>query len=139
MELDPFFLQPGAHLRNIGHRKSYVPETELYLEAGHADSARDHFEKLLEIEPDDLAARYNLGAALYRMGEYAKALKAFENVLAADSKHPYAATSAGLCLELLGKPDEARRFYRQAIENSPDEAWTAKARERLDYLNGGKP
>ena len=114
-----------------------APRIETIDWQGRSLTARyaNEFIRLSEIVERTLTGAEEL-PDLYRQGRFNKALETFEKVLDADPKHPFAATNAGLCLEVLGRPREACVYYRKALEVSPDLEWTNRARERLLRLEG---
>lgn len=70
-----------------------------------------------------------LGRALYRQGEYSKALENFQNAVDAESIYWRAR-----CLEKLGRDAEAITSYNQVLE-LPDAGYSAqRAKEDLEFL-----
>lgn len=67
------------------------------------------------------------GLALYRLGQYPDAQKAFEQVIAdyPDSEHvPQATYLRGFCLAFQGQTEEGVKTCKEFIEKYPDSEWT---------------
>jgi tetratricopeptide (TPR) repeat protein len=67
----------------------------------------------------------NLGAAYMNQQLFEKALKAFEQAVALDSKFQIAALNQGIALLNLGRVDAATQFLEQAVKQNPSDpnAW----------------
>jgi tetratricopeptide (TPR) repeat protein len=67
----------------------------------------------------------NLGAAYMNQQLFEKALKAFEQAAAIDSKFQIAQMNQGIALLNLGRIDAARKFLEQAVKQNPSDphAW----------------
>lgn len=74
------------------------------------------FEDALGLSPDDPLGNFGLGSAYLEVREYAKAIPAFEKVIAAQPRHSVAFLSLGKCLEGTGRKDEALCIYERGIE-----------------------
>lgn len=85
------------------------------------DTARSHFEKALDLDPDSPNIHNNYGTFLCDEGEYDKGiaqfLKAAENRLYDTPAYAYA--NAGRCARAAGRDDEARDYLRQALRVNP--------------------
>src|SRR3981081_2623279 len=69
--------------------------------------------------------RNTLGAAYMNQQLFEKALKAFEQAAAIDSKFQVAQMNQGIALLNLGRIDAARKFLEQAVKQNPSDphAW----------------
>lgn len=89
-----------------------------------------------------------LGVKYLRVGDNAAALAAFERALADNPDDDRSCFGAGVACENLGRLDDARRYYRDAvmacddrtIDNKDPEAQYEKALRRVEYRirNGGR-
>lgn len=52
-----------------------------YIEIRNIEKALENFEKALKLDPENLTVQFNLAEALYVSHDYAKALKAFTELL----------------------------------------------------------
>ena len=88
---------------------------------GKPEVARDQFETALDLDLDSPQIHDNYGAFLCDEGEHDKGieqfLKAAENRLYSTPAHAYA--NAGRCARAAGRDDEARGYFRQALELNP--------------------
>lgn len=93
----------------------------LNMRLNKPDTARRHFEKALELDPDSPNIHNNYGTFLCDEGEYDKGinqfLKAAENRLYDTPAYAYA--NAGRCARAAGRDDEARDYLRQALRVNP--------------------
>ena len=72
-------------------------------------------------------SEHQRGLALYRLGQYSDAQKAFDHVLAAypDSEYVVQATYLrGFCLAFQGKTEEGVKTCESFVEKYPDSEWT---------------
>lgn len=86
---------------------------------GLPDEAAELYRKSLELDPKAASPHYNLGAQLFRRGEYAAAERHFRAAL---ERNPSAETLGGLGLVLWkqGRVDEAIDSLHAAIEADPE-------------------
>ncbi|MFO7181276.1 MAG: tetratricopeptide repeat protein, partial [Pseudomonadota bacterium] len=94
---------------------------EVALTQGRNIDAKEHFDKALELDAEDLTARFKYGVALAREDAHTRALEVFEQVMAADPDFPGLALERGVIYEKLGKSDEALRQYEAARAKAPDD------------------
>ncbi len=107
----------------------------------YPDAART-FEKVVEVFPNWVAARFNLGLAYLNMQEQAgakdsleKARSAFEEVLRADPKHLHARYCLGMYYQHLGEHAKALPLFEQVHKADPNDPYTAyKCAETLINL-----
>ncbi|MBW2462088.1 MAG: tetratricopeptide repeat protein [Deltaproteobacteria bacterium] len=86
----------------------------------YGDAVRE-FERALELDATDIAARYGLGVAHRRSGDLEAANVAFAQVSEVDPTWPGLALERGLVFEARGESDEAVRAYTLALEGRPDD------------------
>jgi Ca-activated chloride channel family protein len=91
--------------------------------AGRTPEAERH-RRLAEKDPLDPRIQYNLGASLYREGDYKSALEAFDrahNGAPDDSLKARSAYNAGNALFRQGRFGEAAEKYKQALRLNPQD------------------
>lgn len=98
----------------------------------YADSAR-YLETSLEMNPDDVEARYHLGRVRYQQNQFDLAIAAFEEVIKRDPANVKAYDNLGLSLEGKNDTNAAIAAYRKAIEL--DQAGASHSEQ--PYLNLG--
>jgi len=90
----------------------------LYEKLNQPDKAKDHYETALNLKPDDLAVKNNLGRFLCEHGE----LEGGMELLSEASSNPLnnrkwmALTNAGRCQLDMGKKQQAENYFRQALQ-----------------------
>ncbi|MEF8833735.1 MAG: type IV pilus biogenesis/stability protein PilW [Halofilum sp. (in: g-proteobacteria)] len=93
----------------------------LNMRLGKPDEARDHFETALDLDPESPQIHNNYGTFLCGEGEYDEGIEQF--LKAADNRlydtPAYAYANAGRCAREAGRDDEARGYFRQALELNP--------------------
>jgi tetratricopeptide (TPR) repeat protein len=74
------------------------------------------------------SAQRDQADALFKEGEYEKAITSYDLVLAADPQDSYAYGQRGECYRLLSRYDEAIADFTRAIELNPENAWALGSR-----------
>ena len=88
------------------------------LQDNHPGAAKA-YARALELRPDYVEARNNLGNTLTALGQFDEALVLFDGVIALRPDDARAYFNRGYLLARVGKFDEARKNYRAAIEHMP--------------------
>ncbi len=89
--------------------------------AGDDEGAAAAYQRAIDLEPDSAIAHYDLGLALLRMEQYAKAIEHFTRALELDPKHEHKAVlvgahiNHGVSLARAGNHKQAAAAYRAAI------------------------
>jgi tetratricopeptide (TPR) repeat protein len=116
---------------------------ELLTSTGQPAKAAGYFERLLGMAgaPEGMRtlARRGLAASLEQSGDVEKAIVQYKALAAASS--PQEAVEAdwdvGRCYEMLKNPEDAKSFYRKAIESGGESEWAELARFRVESLERG--
>ncbi len=82
-------------------------------------AAIPHFERSLQLYPDNAEAENNLGNALNEIGRPTEALPHFRHALELMPQFAAAYNSMGAALNALGRRDEAITAFRRALEAKP--------------------
>ena len=122
--------RPAAHLAlglgNVAYRR------------GDRERARALFEQALALEPCNVAATRNLGAALAELGDYDGAITRFRQSLAADPLAAQTHLALGMALAKRGERGEAAASLRHAVDLTGGSGPLADAaRARLREMGGG--
>jgi Tfp pilus assembly protein PilF len=99
------------------------------LDAGDDAKARATFENVLELDPGNVYAHYNLGLLAQDAGNDALAIKQYDAALKTDSDFTSALYNKGIVLET-DDLDASVELYRRAIAIDPD---LAAAHMRLGF------
>jgi tetratricopeptide (TPR) repeat protein len=87
------------------------------------DEAIRCYNKAIKLEPNLVAAHYNLGSLLHEnLKHYDKAETAYRNAIELNPSHYKAYSNLGLLLKSTKRYEEAEVNYRKAIELDPDHA-----------------
>jgi tetratricopeptide (TPR) repeat protein len=91
-------------------------------EGGDFKSAVEHFRKGVEMAPDSVSLRFNLGRALSLTGDAAGAVAAFEEALRRVPRDTGARLALGELLGRSGRFEEALTQYREVLTLDPTSA-----------------
>jgi tetratricopeptide (TPR) repeat protein len=111
------------------------------LKKGSVDEAIAHFQKALQIIPDNAEACYNLGNALLKKGSVDEAIAHFQRALQIKPDYVEAHNNLGNALFKKGNVEEAITHYQKAQQIKPDYAdirnnlAVALAKVHGDYAN----
>ena len=83
------------------------------------EGARTHFLAALELKPDLVEARHDLGNALQRLGRLEEAVTQYKEVLRFRPDFAQAHNNLGNALQKLGRPDEALAECRKLSQSIP--------------------
>jgi tetratricopeptide (TPR) repeat protein len=86
---------------------------------GDIEGAIAGYAEALRMDPGNVAAGNNLGAALIKAGRFAEAVDALEGVLALRPAYPRALTNLGKALREAGRAAEAVARLREALASEP--------------------
>jgi tetratricopeptide (TPR) repeat protein len=92
------------------------------LELGSIDEARDAYRRALELDPDNVHARVNLGRLLHEAGHLEAAQAHYRIALTSNPSDPTAAFNLGVALEDLDHVEDAIRAYAIATACDPEMA-----------------
>jgi tetratricopeptide (TPR) repeat protein len=111
------------------------------LKKGSVDDAISHFQKALQIIPDNAEVCYNLGDALLKKGSVDEAISHFQRALQIKPDYMEAHNNLGNALFKKGNVDEAIVHFQKALQIKPDHAeirdnlGIALAKAHGDYAN----
>jgi tetratricopeptide (TPR) repeat protein len=94
-------------------------ELGMQLEAGAPYEARDAYRRTLELDPDHVDARINLGRLLHADGRLEVAETHYRKALAERGEDATALFNLAVCVEDQERWDEAIGLYEQAIRSRP--------------------
>lgn len=89
------------------------------FQKGHVDDAIAHYQRTLQMAPENADADYNLGNAFLQKGEIDAALNHYQRAVAVIPKDPEIQVGLGNALWQKGKAEEAIDHYRKALELRP--------------------
>jgi len=107
--------------------------------------ALPYLNQILQQEPENEFALWDMGHALYALGRYEEAITYFDRVLAIFPDYYIALTSKGDALYELGRYEEALTLYYDAFEQDPEDPFAQwriertleKIDEQNNYDSGG--
>ena len=87
---------------------------------GHADEARQEFERALAIDPDDAVVLNNLGNSLRDLARPEPAAAAYRRAIELAPSYAEPLNGLGSVLVAQGRPAEALPLFERALELAPD-------------------
>jgi len=107
------------------------------MRTGRTAEAVAHFQRSVELQPNNVSAHSNLGDGLLQLGRGDEALAHYRQALELDPRDVAAQTNLGAALLQLGRIEEAVPHLQRALEANPG---FAKARINLGtaYLQEGR-
>lgn len=99
-----------------------------YRHKGFFDKAKDIYQELINMEPENLSYTYNLGACHIELGEFDEALQCFYKMDLAEEDNIKAWRGIAWCCFRNGKFEKAQQYYEKIITLQPD---------ANDWLNAG--
>ena len=107
--------------QDSGNADAHATFALLQMRLDKPDKANDHFERALDLDPDNPGLQNNYGTFLCGEGKYEAGIEQF--LRAADNQlygtPEYAYANAGRCARDAGRIDEADEYLRQALEENP--------------------
>jgi putative PEP-CTERM system TPR-repeat lipoprotein len=100
--------------------------------------AFQYIKKAKEVNPDFFVSYFNAAAYYGAKGQYEKALDEYKAVLARDPGNLSALLRTAAILELRGRDEEARVYYKKATETKKPEGWIALANYYLRKKDPGQ-
>lgn len=114
---------------------SLVELGNLNFDLKNYDDSIKLYQKALEIRPDVLNVRTDMGTAMFYLNRYDDAIATFQQVLKSDPKNAQALFNLGVCM-LHGKndPKGAVEYWEKLIETNPDHPQAAFVKEQIQKL-----
>ncbi|OCR02463.1 TIGR03032 family protein [Oscillatoriales cyanobacterium USR001] len=109
VELTENILQPedAEYLLNLGN--------DAYNQ-GNLEAAMQQYQKCLELKPDYLMARYNLGVVYLEQEQWKEAIIELEQVIATDPNHAEAYNNLAIISQHEHRLNQAIEYYQKAID-----------------------
>jgi len=131
----------GAQTRKAAH----MARGERYLAAQNYQKASVEFQNVLQIDPKDARARYELGTSEEKIGHLTQAVQAYQAAIqvAPQQDYPESAIALAKLMVTNGVPDQALILLKVALQKHPDQpdllVMRAVARvQQKDILEGAK-
>ncbi len=94
---------------------------DVHLAAARLPEAKAELENVLERDPNDLYALFNMGVTLRRMARYDEAQAIFDKVSGIDKNYPGLALERGVLFETSGQAQRALEMYQEALLKAPND------------------
>lgn len=104
---------------NPNYAMTYMWYGSLLKGQGKLQASQDLFSKAFELDPKSPVTANNVAWGYYLMGEEAKAMEIFSQIIVNDPYYPGAYNLAGEILTNHGQLDEATKMYIRALEVDP--------------------
>jgi tetratricopeptide (TPR) repeat protein len=108
-----------------------------YIAAGNIDRAEPVLKTVIEADPSNVPAYGLLGQLYVSQRRLEDALKEYEQLAGRQARPVGAYSMAGVLLEALGRPEEARKRYQAALDLDPAAALAANNLAFMTAESGG--
>lgn len=108
------------------------------IQSGQKNKAREHFARVLTLEPAHTEATWQLALLDMEEGRYDAAVVGFEACMAADSSYANGLFFTARCYEAMGNTEGALNRFREYLPYAPDTAVAGRVREMIVRLESGK-
>lgn len=108
----------------------------VHLLRGFFEQAREAFERVLEIRPNDQFAKNNLAVALLRLGELERAEQLLQELLVSNPDNADALANLGTVCDATGDTERAIATYRRTLELDPNHLRTLRNLGFLEAREG---
>lgn len=98
--------------------------------------SREHFNRSLEIFPDNHEALYNTGICMALSGDSLASVRAYTKAISLNGSLVNAMNNLGVLYEAMQKPDSAIRYYTMAMKVRPEERIAGDNLSNLYYKQG---
>ena len=106
------------------------------------EKERDMFQRIIEIDPTNYRAYYNLGIANFNLSKIKEAKECYEEAIKIKPDYKHCLYNIGLVYENEGDFQEALKYYEKALEIDPRFPYASNARNQilsnLEELKRGK-
>lgn len=96
------------------------------------DKAKDIFNEIIELEPENYRAHYNLGISLFYMRLYEEALSSFNEALRIKPDYKFCHYNIGLAYEEMNLFNKALKAYKRALKIDPDFAYARQGKRDIE-------
>jgi len=97
----------------------WLAKASIHAQAGDVTGVIAACERVLDLQPGNLPARYNLAVALQMLGQGEAAMDHYRTILAGTPQHISSSTNLGLLYRDAGRLDESLRILEQTIGHQP--------------------
>ena len=104
---------------------------ELLYRQGEIQAARERYFSAIELDPDFVEARANLGCVLVETGKLELAIAAFTGALSKHEEYADAHYHLARALDEMGRTEQAENHWHRFVKLAPDSPWADEARIRL--------
>jgi tetratricopeptide (TPR) repeat protein len=108
---------------------------ELLYRVGDIGGARERYFMALELDPELVEARANLGCVLAESGQTALAIAAFEGTLQQYAEYADVHFHLARVLDEVGEPHRAVEHWQTFLELAPASPWADEAQQRLEHCS----
>lgn len=104
---------------NSRHELGLGMLASIYAEIGMHEKAMEFYNKVLQVNPANPLARFQLGLEQLKSGQIETALSTWEPALQLENEY-MVHFHYGLALQQLNRPDEAKKMFQHAAKYMPD-------------------
>lgn len=121
-----------------GRRDALSGIINTYLLKGEPEKSLPYFQQLIQMFPQEQDLQLKYAEALFAAKEYQRALDIFNSILKANPGFVPAYVKVALCLERLGKKQDAYAVIESFLAQNPPEEFATPVKTFLKDLKAGK-
>jgi tetratricopeptide (TPR) repeat protein len=95
------------------------------------ETAKEMFSRIIEIDPNNYRAYYNLGIANFNLSNIKEAKECYEKAIRIKPEYKHCLYNIGLVYENEGDLQEALKYYEKALEIDPKFPYASNARNQI--------
>ena len=95
------------------------------------EKAKNIFERIIEIDPNNYRAHYNKGIAYFNLSKMEEAKKSYEKALSIKPDYKHCIYNLGLLYETTNDLQKALKYYEKTLEIDPKFTYATHARAQI--------
>lgn len=105
-------------------KSEMMKRANYYFYKGNFGKAKELYEKILDKDPENQSALFNLAYSLTDLGQYDNAIACYKKILELGSRDANVLNNIGVVYARKPDDDEALRWYHRSLELKPNDALT---------------
>lgn len=127
-----------GYIRNSNIHRSAYAEFHiggLFLSRNSLREALEHYDRSIELDPNQTSSLVNRAVTLVQMGRYDEAVQDYSRVITLDPQDARALKNRGQIYSDLGQPELAEKDYAEAIRSDPsmEDTYILRAALSVEY------
>ncbi len=134
------YIKKGPRKEEVEKKKHKITEHQnlglAFLQMEMYEEAKREFDRILEISPNDVIARFYMGIIFSKLGNYKKAIENFESIRKGGFESPPIYNNLGVFYELMEDFDKGIEILNEGKEKFSDNAYILMNLAILEFKKG---